>query len=99
MLRKDSCFLRSSQFADVLKFFGCGRQIIDRRFFAVLLSFLIVFQPAIPCFAQETSAELNYSGYRIEEFVNNEILAVYKDGDSQVFCCGSEDQLKTRLAE
>ncbi len=99
MLKKDLCLLRSSQFADVLKLFGSGRQVSGRRFFAVLLSLLLVFQLAVPCFAQETAAELNYSGYRIEEFVNNEILAVYKDGDSQVFSCGSEDQLKTRLLE
>ena len=69
-----------------------------------LLVSLLVFQFCIPCFAQEadtaeakTKAQVNYSGYQLDDFVNNEILAVYRDGGSEVFQCGSEDSLRTRL--
>ena len=68
-----------------------------RRILSAMLSLAILLSLSCGCAAADTEAE-DAGGYALGDYVNNEALAVYENGDCQVFSYSSQEELEAGLA-
>lgn len=69
---------------------------IRKRFSAVLVFLLLI--TLVPCVsAADAASEKGIGSYAISDYANNQVLAVYSDGTTQVFSYDSEAELEHGL--